>query len=151
MLSYQHDATLLDNGNILVFDNGLFRKQKKPLLSSRVLEINPDSKKVVWEFNGGETGPEKARFAASIMSGTQRLKNGNTLVINAIRGHLFEISKDGKLVWDFINPFLSKNTGSFDNNIIFKAQRYYSEDIPILKKLSPPLPFFSSMCRFRSW
>lgn len=151
MLSYQHDATLLDNGNVLVFDNGLFRNQKKPFLWSCVVEINPFSNAIVWEFNGGKTGPERAGFAASIMSGAQRLKNGNTLVIDALHGHLFEVTSDGNIVWDFVNPFFSKSTGPFNNNVLFKSRRYYSEDINSLENVSSPLPWFTLQCRLRNW
>ena len=38
------DAQQLENGNFLIFDNGL-KKQ-----SSRVIELNPISRKIVWQF-----------------------------------------------------------------------------------------------------
>jgi hypothetical protein len=140
MLSYQHDATLLDNGNILVFDNGLFRDQDRPLLWSRVVEIDPRTDTIVWEFNGGKTGPEKAKFSPSIMSGAQRLGNGNTFIIDAVRGHFFEADMNGHIVWDFINPFLSTKSGPFDNNTVFKARRYSPQEIDWPEEMAPPLP-----------
>ncbi|MBY0293849.1 aryl-sulfate sulfotransferase, partial [Patescibacteria group bacterium] len=53
MTSFQHDATMLDNGNILTFDNGLFRPQDRPYLWSRVLEIDPRTNKITWQYKGG--------------------------------------------------------------------------------------------------
>lgn len=146
LLSYQHDATFLENGNILAFDNGLFRDQERPFLWSRVVEIDPRTNKIVWEFNGGKTGPEKAKFSPSIMSGAQRLKNGNTLIIDSVRGHLFEVTKDRRIVWDFINPYLAPSSGSFSNNIVFKARRYLPTAVDWPEVLAPPLPKPSHVC-----
>jgi hypothetical protein len=142
MFSFQHDATLLPNGNILAFDNGFFRFQKRPFLSSWVSEVNPKTNRIVWWFNGGETGTEKAKFAASILGGTQRLKNGNTLIVNGLQGHLFEVTKDKKIVWDLINPCTTFSTGAWPNNIIFRARRYRKEEIDWPEKISRPLPKF---------
>lgn len=147
VFSYQHDATLLSNGHVLGFDNGLFRSQERPFLWSRVIEIDPLSNKIVWEFNGGKTGPEKAKFAASIMSGAQRLQNGDTLIIDTLRGHLVETTSDNRIVWDFVNPFTSVSTGPFENNIVFKARRYSPQEINWPEKISPPLPKTALLCR----
>src|SRR4030043_144112 len=48
-LAHQHDATLLDNGNILIFDNGLHRK-RMPQHYSRIVEVNPKTEKIEWEY-----------------------------------------------------------------------------------------------------
>lgn len=147
-LAYQHDATLLPNGNILVFDNNIFREPNpRPLQGSSVVEIEPIENKIVWRFDGGETGMEKARFKADITSGAQRLQNGNTLVINGPRGHLFEITPKKQLVWDFINPFGYNSTGPWPNTAVFKARRYGVNEINWPEKLSPPLPALSVMCQ----
>ena len=149
MFSYQHDATLLANGNILAFDNGLFRLQKRPFLRSRVIEVNPRKNKIVWWFSGGKTGPELAKFAASILGSAQRLKNGNTMIVNGLQGHLFEVTKNKEIVWDFINPCTTFSTGAWKNNIIFRARRYREDEIKWPQKLRKPIPrliqLFSSL------
>ncbi len=43
-LQGQHHATLLDNDNILLFDNGTERRQ------SRLIEVNPLTRRVEWSF-----------------------------------------------------------------------------------------------------
>ena len=43
-LSRPHHPNLLENGNILVFDNGRIREY------SRVIELEPTSQKIVWEY-----------------------------------------------------------------------------------------------------
>ena len=34
----------------------------------------------------------------------QRLPNGNTLIAETDRGHAFEVTKDGEIVWEFYTP-----------------------------------------------
>lgn len=147
MLSFQHDATLLANGNILVFDNGLNRNPKpRPIQGSRVLEINPQTNNIIWEFNGGQNGTERARFKADIISGAQRLSNGNTLIIDGLRGHMFEVTPDKKIVWDMINPYSSITTGPWPNNSIFKARRYETNEINWPEKFIQPISTIASFC-----
>ncbi|MBA7705857.1 hypothetical protein ES703_114697 [subsurface metagenome] len=64
-LAHQHSPTMLDNGNILVFDNG-FHQDGFPPGSSRVLEVNPSSGEMVWSYEGGEKSP--MLFYSSMMS-----------------------------------------------------------------------------------
>ena len=45
-VSEPHHPSLLANGNILLFDNGL------RLRYSRVVELDPKTKQVVWEYVG---------------------------------------------------------------------------------------------------
>jgi outer membrane protein assembly factor BamB len=124
IFNYQHDATLTPSGTVLAFDNGVSRQQERPFLWSRLVEVDVHTNKVVWKFQGGETGPEMGSFAASIMSGTQRLPNGNTLGIDSLKGHIFEVTKEGKVVFSFINPYQALDTTSpFGNNVIFKARK----------------------------
>lgn len=140
LLDTQHDPTLLPNGNILVFDNGYYRiPQPFSLFGSRVVEIDPEENKIVWQVDGGEGVIDKIKFFAPIVSGAQRLPNGNTLVTDGVRGHIFEVTQDQKLVWDFINPYTTKMTGHFPNNFLFKARRYSQNEINWPQKIDPPL------------
>jgi hypothetical protein len=53
-LSGQHAPTPLQNGNYLILDNGPFRVDQgvlsRPFPFSRVIEVNPISKEIVWEY-----------------------------------------------------------------------------------------------------
>ena len=94
VLDGQHSARMLANGNILVFDNALRTRR------SRVLEVDPRTNQVVTEFSGDES------FYFYTLGGgaSQRLPNGNTLVTETSKGHLFEVTPRGDLVWRFVNP-----------------------------------------------
>lgn len=70
----QHDPHILDDGNILLFDNkGNFNK---PEGRSRALEFDPETLAVVWQYTGTPESP----LESDIRSYTQRLPNGNTLI-----------------------------------------------------------------------
>jgi outer membrane protein assembly factor BamB len=94
-----HDATLLDNGNILLLDNG--DKGHRPF--SRVLEIDPLTDKIVWEYRA--ENPED--FFTASRGAIQRLPNGNTLITNSNSGQVFEVTHEGEIVWEFLNPHLT--------------------------------------------
>lgn len=94
VLSQPHHPTMLENGNILIFDNGVSRKY------SRVVEVDPARKKIVWEYRAK---PSETFFSVS-RGANQRLPNGNTLITESDRGHVFEVTARGDVVWEFFNP-----------------------------------------------
>jgi len=93
-ISAQHDATVLANGNILLFDNGIDRGH------SRVIELDPLRKEIVWSYQA----PVPERFFSLRKGSSQRLANGNTLIANSDRGEAFEVTPEGETVWRFLNP-----------------------------------------------
>lgn len=93
-LTFQHHPTLLDNGNILLFDNGVD--------ASRVLELDPLSYEIVWRY------APRAGFFSKTRGSNQRLPNGNTLITESDRGYAFEVTPDGRIVWKFANPRVSR-------------------------------------------
>ncbi len=94
ILSGPHDATVLPDGHILVFDNGLSRR------SSRALEVDPMTGEVVWEYRA----PEPRELFTVSRGAAQRLANGNTLLTDSNAGVAFEVTPAGKTVWRFRNP-----------------------------------------------
>jgi hypothetical protein len=93
-LDWPHQPTMLGNGNILIFDNGTKRKY------SRLIELDPVTEKIVWEY---VSDPPESFFTPEKGS-SQRLPNGNTLVCEGDRGRCFEIKRDGTIVWEWYNP-----------------------------------------------
>lgn len=90
VLSGPHEATMLLNGNILVFDNGLSRGW------SRVLELNPLSPATMTQF-----APGPSRFFSRVMGSCQRLLNGDTLIVHSESGVAFELTPEGKPAWTY--------------------------------------------------
>lgn len=93
----QHHPSLLDNGNILLFDN---RGGQRPGNASRILEIEPRSEGIVWRYEGTEAEP----FDSPLRAEAFRLANGNTLITESDGGRLFEVDAEGEIVWEYLNP-----------------------------------------------
>ncbi|MCK4341226.1 MAG: aryl-sulfate sulfotransferase [Phycisphaerae bacterium] len=91
-----HDAQVLDDGRILVFDNGLGRDY------SRVVELDPLTEKIVWQYKA----QTPSDFYTKSKGSAQRLPNGHTLIAESDEGRAFEVTPDGEVVWEFICPHL---------------------------------------------
>jgi hypothetical protein len=91
----QHQPTLLENGNILIFNN-LYTNS-----SSRVMEFEPFTQEIVWDYKGDL----KNKFFSRTCGSNQRLPNGNTLITESDSGRAFEVTKNKEIVWEFVNPF----------------------------------------------
>jgi hypothetical protein len=132
-------------GNLLVFDNGGssgygFANPIAPdgrgafaRATSRVLEIDPVSLELVWSY----TNP---RFFSTNISGAQRLPNGNTLITAGAGGRMFEVTRDGTIVWEYMYPLFS---GANASNAVYRAYRVPYGWIPQLpvptqRRVTPP-------------
>jgi hypothetical protein len=123
----QHNPTLLENGNILLFDNGAHRVYTT-IDFSRVIEVNPKTNKIEWEYKDDPAFD----FNSFICSGAQRQPNGTTLICEATKGRIFEVTKEGEMVWEFASPFYYDHAIFGTNSMIFRAYRY-TADHPGLK------------------
>jgi hypothetical protein len=117
----QHKPHMLENGNLLIFDNGTLRGY------SRVIELNPLSLKIEWEY----TSTPKENFLSRYISSAQRLPNGNTLICEGSKGRLFEVTPQKEIVWDFVNPYGS----AFTRTNVYRCLRYSPEYVsPLLQE-----------------
>jgi hypothetical protein len=149
----QHNAHwikpgLTGAGNIMVYNNGQGRPDGN---YSSVDEIAPPI-----DENGGYSLPQRGSaygpgeaswsfvaddppsFYSNILSGAQRLPNGNTLICAGRVGRFLEINDAGEIVWEYINPITS--TGGLPqgelvppgSNFVFRATRF-APDYPGLQ------------------
>jgi len=103
MFSHQHDPQITcENGEerILLFDNGLHRKEGKEY--SRVVEIGIDSDlrkaRKLWEYR------ENPDFYSAVGGGVQRLDNGNILITDSVNGRIVEVTSKKEVVWELDLP-----------------------------------------------
>jgi hypothetical protein len=158
---------LRGEGHIMIFNNGQYLYQRTPQSSVLEVNpfldatgrdtgryVNPPdagyrretydhdthnqprqiSKQVVWSYRSVNSHG----FFSHIGSSAQRLPNGNTFVCSDTEGHFFEVTPDGKIVWEYINPVTRdgavKELGDVlpMTNSAFRAYRY-AGDHPAFK------------------
>ena len=123
-ISHQHHPTYLDNGNVLLLDNGAHRRG---LSYSRVVEVDPATSEIVWQYQGSPM----VSFFTHFTGGAQRLPNGNTLITEGQTGRLFEVTPVGEIVWEYVSPFVVPSQFGMANGV-FRAHRY-GPDHPALQ------------------
>jgi len=136
----QHHAHLIPRGlpgagHVMIFDNGGSSGYGAPSpiapngsgiyarATSRVLEIDPITLKLVWQYR-------QPNFFSTNISGAQRLPNGNTLITEGAPGRVFEVTPDGAIVWEYQNaPSPYSRRGS---NSVYRGYRIPYDWIPQL-------------------
>ncbi len=138
----QHHAHLVPEGlpgagNLLVFDNGGWAGYgaahpssptgRRNVLRdySRVLEIDPTTLEIVWQYTPKEAGfvqpLDASRFYSPFISSAQRLPNGNTLITEGSNGRIFEVTREHDIVWEYLSPYWG--TGPRNLNMVYRAYR----------------------------
>ena len=87
-LQGQHSVSMLPDGDILLFENGVDRK------ASRILIIDPLTLNIKWQYR-------HINFYSENIGFVQALPNGNFLITESQKGHVFELTPDKKIVWEF--------------------------------------------------
>jgi hypothetical protein len=167
LLFHHHDTQWIKEGlpgagNLLIFDNG---SRRAGAYYSRLIEVDPyagaypnapylpemeaggPAEQVVWSF--ASRNPNS--FFSHNISGVQRLANGNTMGVAGRQGHVFQVTPDGDVVWEYIVPVMTglpegatpdqvfrKTMSDTDDNSIFTAH-WIAPDHPGLvgKDLTP--------------
>ena len=113
-ISGQHNPHFIADGlpgagNLLVFDNqGGADYPPAPLgiyAGSRVLEIDPVTEQIVWQYTAEDSGRPPWTFFSSFVSNAQRLPNGNTLITEGMHGRIFQVTPSGQVVWEYLTPY----------------------------------------------
>lgn len=148
----QHHAHMIPRGlpgegNILVFDNGGWAGYGSPNPGSprgiksalrdysRVLEIDPVTLKIVWQYTPAEAGYvmpyDSNRFYSPFISGAQRLPNGNTLITEGSGGRIIEVTAGHELVWEYISPYWGQH---LKLNMVYRSYRAPYDWVPQLDR-----------------
>jgi hypothetical protein len=99
----QHDPRELENGNVLVFDNNVYYG------GSQVVEFDPVTQRSEWVYRA----EQPADFYSQQCGASRRLSNGNTLITESDNGRAFEVTRDGAVVWEFVNPERAGEGGQY--------------------------------------
>ncbi len=116
VLEGPHEATVLLNGHVLVFDNGNGYEERG---FSRVIEMDPLTGEIVWEYRA----PNPGDFYSEGRGTAQGLPNGNVLIANSNQGEAFEVTREGRIVWRYLSPALDAQ----GNRGVIRIRRYPPE------------------------
>ncbi|MBI5432038.1 MAG: aryl-sulfate sulfotransferase [Planctomycetes bacterium] len=120
-LSGPHDARVLPNGHVLVFDNGIDRRW------TRIVEVEPATGAIVWSYHDPV---DRSRFFSLSQGASQRLPDGNTLIADSNSGRAFEVTLGGEKVWEYLVPHFDEGGRRAE---IYRIRRYAPEFVePIL-------------------
>lgn len=119
VLYSQHDARFVPRGwpgegNLTVYNNGRRRPGGEYSTVEEVELVLDEAGRAVRSERGileplrptwSYGHDEDQRFFSSFISGAERLPNGNTLVTSGAEGRVFEVTRAGEVVWDYLVPF----------------------------------------------
>lgn len=118
-------------GNILIFDNGLFTRNGAHAGQSVVWEINPSTNEVVWRYVPAMAGSN--RFLSKYKGSAYKMPNGNVLISEDYGGRVFQVKPDanhpdgGEIVWEYMYP-----------SVISRTTLYPYDFTPQLKAMNKP-------------
>ncbi|MEO1084418.1 MAG: arylsulfotransferase family protein, partial [Acidobacteriota bacterium] len=92
-LQFPHEGRWLENGHILIFDNGSERRGY-----SRIVEVDPRSGRIVWSYQA--IRPKD--FFTEGRGTSQALSNGNVLIASSNQGKVFEVTRAGRVSWLYV-------------------------------------------------
>ena len=125
-----HDAQWIKDGcsgagNILIFNNGCVRGYSSvdeivPPIDDNGNYYSYEPEEPIWVYD--------EFFYSPIMSGVERLPNGNTIICDGYKGEFFEVTIEKEIIWNYTNPYPN---GMF--NDVFKI---YQCDLDYLETIN---------------
>ena len=146
---------LVDAGKILLFNNQVGSAPNYSTVNIVDLPVDNEGN---YTYNSGSFGPvdfdwtyqspNPSDFYSNIISGAERLENGNTLICEGVGGRFFEIDADGNKVWEYVNPVNDEGTmAQFSEptlNNVFRCSRYTSDYSGLNGQLLSPQGYIES-------
>lgn len=122
-LDFQHEATMvreedLGAGLVLLFNNG--RNDLFGYRRSRVQAFDPQAGTLAWEYSS-------PFFYSSVAGTAHKLPGRNVAVTSSHGGRAFEVTPDGRIVWEWTPPYLP-----------MRVERLPLDHCPQLAALPPP-------------
>ena len=92
--SHQHGIRRLENGNIILFDDGNLHTPQISRAVEYRLDEHAKTAELVWEYR-----PDPPLYG-SALGFAQRLQNGNTLICFGTAQHIIEVDRNGTKRWE---------------------------------------------------
>ncbi|MEJ6548240.1 aryl-sulfate sulfotransferase [Corynebacterium sp. USCH3] len=141
-ISGQHNPHIIAEdlpgaGNLLIFDNQGGAGYPPVALGiypgSRVLEVDPLTRQIVWQYTAEDSGRQPWEFFSAFVSNAQRLPNGNTLVTEGMHGRIFQVTPTGRIVWEYVSPYSGPAApgSSTESFLVYRAQHVPAAWVPV--------------------
>ncbi|MCP4551983.1 MAG: T9SS type A sorting domain-containing protein [Bacteroidetes bacterium] len=136
-----------DGGKIILFNNQAGTLEGEDYSTVNIVDLSVDSEGF-YDYGGTSYDPvdfdwtykasNPTSFYSHIISGVQRLENGNTLICEGVTGTFFEVNENKDIVWEYINPVndngpINQNTTA-ENNNVFRCTRYAPDYLGLKNK-----------------
>jgi hypothetical protein len=100
---YQHDALLIDNGHLTLWDNGNTHPTPHSTAKEYELDLVNMTATLVWSYSPLDYNGNPVFFSAT--GSVQRLTNGNTLIAggwdnSSNQSNIWEVTSAGEVVWE---------------------------------------------------
>lgn len=124
-----------DGGKIIVFNNQAGASPSSSTVNIIDLPVDQNgfysysgTSYLPSDFDWTYEAPTPSDFFSNIISGAERLENGNTLICQGVGGRFFEIDTTSTIVWEYVNPVndqgaISQGVVPVGNNV-FRCTRF---------------------------
>ena len=105
-MAHSHEPEMIEKGlpgagNIILFDNSLFPRNRTHTGQTFIIELDPTTMEIVWKYE--TEGYANIKLFSKTMGTQKRLPNGNTFIGEDNTGRLLHVQPDGTIVWELIN------------------------------------------------
>ena len=120
----QHDPDITSEGIIEVYNNGSDKLSlnRPPGSSLIAIDASTETWRSIYPIRNGPG------FYSEIMGTHQTLPNGNRLITETMAGRLFEIDKQGDIVWEYIKPYDDTHAALIESAIRYDKDYFDSQD-----------------------
>ena len=151
----------VDEGKIILYNNQAGTLVGQNYSTVNVVDLPVDGNGD-YTYTGGAYGPtdfdwtyqaaNPTDFYSNIISGVQRLENGNTLICEGVGGRFFEINDLGNTVWEYQNPvnnagIIAQGDPATGTNV-FRCTRYAPDYIGLQGRALTPQGYIESGSTF---
>ncbi|MGF1512048.1 MAG: arylsulfotransferase family protein [Myxococcota bacterium] len=126
----QHDPEFRPDGRISVFNNNVYRTaylNERVVLGTphqtNIIAVDPVSRETEVLF-----GEKPGQEMLSVIRGQHEvLDDGGMLITEFDAGRVFEVTRDGKIVWEYVNRYDDEFVGEITNGNIYPANYFTVE------------------------
>lgn len=120
----QHDPDITIQGTIEVFNNGQKNLNLNRVPGSNIITLDPTTGENTIVY----PRTEQSSFYSEIMGTHQLLPNNNRLITESMAGRVFEITPNGKLVWELVAPYDDTHAAMIDSAIRYEQDYFVVQD-----------------------